>query len=312
MLSVTCFDISAPVLHISSGKFTAGENWMHKHMYHNGNSEIIIMIEGTLYMQVDDDRFELNKGDVFSLPPYHHLHGYKHSPQGTQYFWFHFFTKPNGLKTIDIEQQNIKITNLFQSDCAVLPLIFSLQTKEKEFVLANQILDVAANKYFTSLSVDYLLTEMIIQLSEDYYQKITGHPVAEHESRIETIKNWIRANLSKSLHVNDVADAFALNPHYLVKIFKEQTNETVIQYISKLKMEEAKELLIRTNLPIKQVASMAFYSDEKRFMKAFKKYTNLTPSEFRRAYTRQFLDSSNFDPEVPITKNTEHYRRRFR
>ncbi|MBZ2200780.1 MAG: AraC family transcriptional regulator [Lentilactobacillus hilgardii] len=311
MLSVTCFDISAPVLHISSGKFTAAKNWMHKHMYHDGNFEIIIVIKGTLYMQVDNDHYQLNSGDVFALPPYHHLHGYKPSPEDTQYFWFHFFMKPNGLKTIDVEQDSGKITALFNSDTAVLPLIFNLSTVEKEFVLANQILDVSASNYFTSLSVDYLLTEMIIQLSEDYYQKIIGPSPSEHAARVETIKNWIRANLSESLRVGDVADAFALNPHYLVRIFKEQSNETVIQYINKLKMEEAKELLVRTNMAIKQIAGMAFFSDEKRFMKAFKKYTNLTPSEFRRAYTQQFLDSSNFDPEVPITKNTEDYRRRF-
>ncbi|EHM01176.1 transcriptional regulator, AraC family [Lentilactobacillus parafarraginis F0439] len=76
-------------------------------------------------------------------------------------------------------------------------------------------------------------------------------------------------------------------------------------------MQQAKELLLRTNLPIKQISSMAFYPDEKRFMKTFKENLNLTPSEFRRAYTKKFMDSSNFDPEVPITKDTPNYKQRF-
>lgn len=311
MLSVTCFDLSAPVLHISSGKFTAGKDWMHKPMFHNGNFEIIIVIKGTLYMQVDDNHYELNANDVFALPPYHHLHGYKVSPEDTQYFWFHFFTKPNGLKVVDLERENIKPLDLFDSQIAVLPLIFNLQSVEKEFVLAKQILDVSSNHYFTSLSIDYLLTELLIQLSEDYYQKVVGPPLTENAARVDSIKSWIRANLSESLRVNSVAEAFDLNPHYLVRIFKQQTNQTVIQYINELKVNKANELLVRTNLPIKQIAGMAYYSDEKRFMKVYKKHTSLTPSQFRRAYTQQFLDSSNFDPEVPITKNTENYRRRF-
>lgn len=312
MFLITCFDISTPVLHISSGKFTAGKNWMHKHMYHNGNFEIIIVIKGTLYMQVDDDHYQLNVGDVFALPPFHHLHGFKASPEGTQYFWFHFFTHPHGLKTFDTEKENVQVSSLFDSETAVLPLIFNLHTMEKEFVLAKQILDVSIGKYFTSLSVDYLLTELIIQLSEDYYQKVIGPPLTEKAARIETIKNWIQANLSEHLKVSDVANEFDLNPHYLVRVFKEQTDETVIQYINKLKILKANELLIRTNLPIKQIADMAYYSNEKRFMKMYKKQTNLTPSQFRRSYTRQFLDSSNFDPEVPITKDTENYRKRFK
>ncbi|MFD1124728.1 helix-turn-helix domain-containing protein [Lentilactobacillus raoultii] len=312
MLSVTCFNLSAPVLHISSGKFTAGKNWMHKPMYHNGNFEIIIVIKGTLYMQVDDNHYELNVNDVFALPPYHHLHGYKVSPEGTQYFWFHFFTKPNGLKVVDLEKQNIKPIDLFDGQTAVLPLIFNLKSVEKEFVLAKQILDVASNHYFTSLSVDYLLTELLIQLSEDYYQKVIGPPLTERAARVNSIKSWIRANLSKSLRVSDVAEAFDLNPHYLVRIFKQQSKQTVIQYINSLKVDKANELLVRTNLPIKQIAGMAYYSDEKQFMKMYKKHTSLTPSQFRRAYPQQFLDSSSFDPEVPITKNTENYRRRFK
>ena len=56
---------------------------------------------------------------------------------------------------------------------------------------------------------------------------------------------------------------------------------------------------------------MAFYPDEKRFMKVFKEQLQLTPTEFRNAYTRKFLDSSSFDPEVTITKNTDNYRERF-
>lgn len=312
MNELTCFNIAEPVLHISSGKFSAGPNWKHKHMYHDGNFEIIIVISGIIYLQVDDNHYEVHESEVFALPPFHHLSGYKESPNNTQYFWFHFFPKPNGLKTLDSEHMNVReIENLFQNNQAVLPLQFKIQTLEKTFMLANQVLDVAKNMYFTTISVDYLLTSLLIELSEEYYQTLAGVPVSETEARINGIKEWIRSNLSEKLKVNDVAEQFELNSHYLVRIFKEQTGLTVIQYINQLKLREAQELLLRTNLPIKQIASMSFYPDEKRFMKLFKEQLHLTPSEFRRAYTKKFLDSSNFDPEVPITKNTELYKERF-
>lgn len=313
MKILTCFDISEPVLHISSGKFTAGKHWQHKHMYHDGNFEIIIMIKGEIYLQVDKNRYIVHAGEIFALPPYHHLHGYKESPENTQYFWFHFFTKPNGLRTVQIDDDSSKpIEALFSKDQAVLPLQFKIPSMEKVFILANQILDVAKNNYFTSMAVDYLLTTLLIEISQDYFELTSNVPMSEEEARIDGIKEWIRANLSEKLKVSDVADAFDLNPHYLVRIFKQQTNQTVIQYINHLKLQQAKELLLRTNLPIKQIASMAFYPDEKRFMKVFKEHLYLTPSEFRRAYTKKFLDSSNFDPEVPITRNTDSYKHRFK
>lgn len=312
MKTITCFDISEPVLHISSGKFTAGKHWQHKHMYHNGNFEIIIMIKGTIYLQVDETHYTVHEGEIFALPPYHHLHGYKESPEGTQYFWFHFFSKPNGLKTIELKSPDDRqIESLFRKDQAVLPLQYKLPTLDKVFIVANQILDVAKTHYFTSMAVDYLLITLLIELSQEYFESISNIPISAEEARIDEIKEWIRANLSEKLKVSEVADAFTLNPHYLVRIFKQETSETVIQYINQLKLQQAKELLLRTNLPIKQISSMAFYPDEKRFMKTFKENLNLTPSEFRRAYTKKFMDSSNFDPEVPITKDTPNYKQRF-
>ena len=311
MHTVTCLNIGTPVAHLASGLFTSGPYWMHKPMYHDGNFEIIIVIQGILYLQVDDKQYELKEHDVLALPPYHHLHGWQVSPEHTQYFWFHFFMKQGGFVTRQVDDDMRGVATLFNKATAVLPMRFHLDAVEREFVLANQIQDVLANHYFTTLGVDYLLTVLIIQLSDDYHRQISGPSLSGSAARIESIKNWIRANLSETLRVRDVAEAFTLNPHYLVRIFREQTGETVIHYINHLKLEQARELLVRSDLPIKQIASMAFYPNEKRLMKTFKKDTNLTPSEYRRAYTQQFLDSSTYDPEIPITPDVDTYRRRF-
>ena len=74
-VTVSCLDISAPAIHLASGRFTAGKYWMHKPMRHEGNFEIIIVIKGILYLQVDDTQYELGEHEVFALPPYHDLHG---------------------------------------------------------------------------------------------------------------------------------------------------------------------------------------------------------------------------------------------
>lgn len=312
METISSIDISTPVMHISSGKFTAGKKWKHKHMYHDGNFEIIILIKGTVYLQVDNKRFTIHENEVFSLPPYHHIKGFKDSPEGTQYFWFHFFTKPDGLLEHHIDKNDPhQIQSLFKKNQAALPLQFHLSITEKVFVMCAQVLDVAKNEYFTPMPADYLLTMLLIEISQNYLKTLSESTVSAEEGRIDTIKEWIRANLSESLRVSDVADNFSLNPHYLVRIFKKQTGETVIQYINSLKLLKAGELLVRTNLPIKQISSMVFYPDEKRFMKAFKEKLSVTPTEFRQAYTKKFLDSSNFDPEVPIRKDTPRYKERF-
>ncbi|WP_258115579.1 helix-turn-helix transcriptional regulator [Levilactobacillus yiduensis] len=301
MRTITCIDISEPVLHFSSGKFTAGSHWKHKPMYHDGNFEIIIVVKGTLYLQVDNSYYVIQTGDVFALPPFHHLHGYKESPENTQYFWFHFFTHKNAMRSLHVDgQDDQSLANLFKKDQIVLPLQYQAVSLEKILIIIYQVLDMAKTHYFTSMSVDYLLTALLIEISQDFYSSLSGANASSAEARIDGIKEWIRANLNAELKASTVAENFDLNAHYLVRIFKEQTGQTIIQYINQLKLQQAAELLLQTNFPIKRIASAVFFSDEKRFMKAFKARYYLTPTEFRHTYTKKFLDSSHFDPEVPI------------
>lgn len=178
-------------------------------------------------------------------------------------------------------------------------------------MLSNEILHVSQSSYFTSMSTDYILTTLLIEISEQFYQLVENKSTSFKTLRVDKIKNWIKANLTKELAVSSVADAFNLNTHYLVRIFKDETKLTVIQYINLLKLKKSQELLLRTKLPIKQIANLAHYSDDKPFMKSFKRSTSLTPSEYRQAYSKKFLDSSHFDPEIPITHNINSYRKKF-
>ena len=130
---------------------------------------------------------------------------------------------------------------------------------------------------------------------------------------MSNIKGWILSNLSSTLTVSQIAAHFEFNPNYLERIFKQATGQTLIQFINDLKMERAQELLLKTNFPIKRVVSDACFNDDKHFMKQFKKKFQLTPSEFRRAYTQKFQDSSSFDPQVLLSRDTDiNYYQRFK
>lgn len=312
MYTISCLPVNEPVLHISSGKFHTKAHWKHKYMYHDGNFEVIIIIKGVLHLKIDDELYDIHENEIFTLPPYHHLEGYKESPADTEYFWFHFFVKAPQFETIELEDHTSCLSqNVFKTDQIVLPIQFKVDDMAQIFVLANEILDVSQSNYFTPMSTDYILTTLLIELSEQFYKQIQDTSTSFKAERVEEIKNWIKANLTGSLKVSDVANSFNLNTHYLVRIFKNETDLTVIQYINQLKLKRAQELLLRTKLSIKQIASLSYYSDDKRFMKSFKQNTSLTPSEYRQAYAKKFLDSSNFDPEIPITHNLDSYRKKF-
>lgn len=78
-----------------------------------------------------------------------------------------------------------------------------------------------------------------------------------------------------------------MNPDYLSKLFKKNTGSSLMDYVTKVRIERAKELLERTVLTISEIAIETGYSNTAYFTKMFKKYTNgVTPREYRKGLGR--------------------------
>ncbi|WP_042462337.1 response regulator transcription factor [Neobacillus dielmonensis] len=98
---------------------------------------------------------------------------------------------------------------------------------------------------------------------------------------VETAKNWIANHLGESLTIEKIAKIIHLNPTYFCECFKSQTGETVLDFVTRLRLEKAKELLVSTDLKIYDIAQQVGYSDTKYFSKLFKTYFGEVPSKFK-------------------------------
>ena len=72
-----------------------------------------------------------------------------------------------------------------------------------------------------------------------------------------------------------------VSPYYFSKLFKEETGENFIEYLTGLRIAHAKELLKNPALSIKEICVMSGYSDPNYFSRIFKKQENMSPSEYR-------------------------------
>lgn len=94
---------------------------------------------------------------------------------------------------------------------------------------------------------------------------------------IEYIKN----NFKRNITLEEMSQVLNISPYYFSKIFKKSVGINFKEYLIKLKMEHAQKLLIETNMPIKEIAYEIGFDDPNYFIKAFKKYTGLTPTLVR-------------------------------
>lgn len=96
------------------------------------------------------------------------------------------------------------------------------------------------------------------------------------------IKGYISEHYANpALSVKDISDHIHLSASYVCTFFKNETGRTLNQYLTEYRMERAKQLLVDLRYKITEISSMVGYSDGNYFGKSFKKYSGLSPSEYR-------------------------------
>ena len=116
------------------------------------------------------------------------------------------------------------------------------------------------------------------------FLKIATPKVETRDDRIRTIISHIRSNLYEYQDIDQLAKLACMSKDHFIRIFKKETGDTPNAYITKKKMEAAELLLITSDEPIKNVAIKLGYDDCSYFNKTFKKYSGITPQQYRMAH----------------------------
>ncbi len=98
--------------------------------------------------------------------------------------------------------------------------------------------------------------------------------------------SYIRNNLSAELTLERLALEAHVSKHHFCRLFKRHLKMTPMEYISYLRIQRAKELLLREDLNITMVALEVGYNDASTFIRHFKKVTNLTPSDYKKSFRK--------------------------
>ena len=110
-----------------------------------------------------------------------------------------------------------------------------------------------------------------------------NHKTDKYGVIIEEAKSFIRKNLSNpDLSLNLVAYNIHVSPNHFSSIFKSSTGESFTDFLIKIRIEKAKELLNSTTLKTYEISEKIGYPDSHYFSYIFKKNTGLTPSEFKK------------------------------
>lgn len=114
------------------------------------------------------------------------------------------------------------------------------------------------------------------QCSED-----SGH---YEERTINGITRYMQEHLAEEVSLSVLAEEFHLSAQYISQLFKNEIGVNFLSYLTNIRIENAKKLLLSTSLSIAEVSEQSGYGDYRVFTKVFKKSEGVTPSQFRRDF----------------------------
>ena len=129
------------------------------------------------------------------------------------------------------------------------------------------------------ICIDNLKISLYEQRMEEEHE-----PKEQGERVIIGITRYLQEHLEEEVSLSVLAEEFHLNPQYISQLFKNEIGVGFLAYLTNIRMEKAKKLLLSTSFPIAEIAQKTGYGDYRVFTKVFKKAEGITPSQYRREF----------------------------
>lgn len=231
--------------------------------------ELVLITGGRGRIAIENTVYTLKQGTLLYLPP-----GLKHSMASSSnnpmsFYGVHFcYTTANYFNnewSCENSNEALPIKNI--SEVAAYPKIEAIFKKINSFWNEK------------SLGFEMICRGALLEILYSAFHNSEGN----YSSRLttETLIAYINKNLNKKLTVEALAGIVKLSPDYLSVQFKTITGFTIIQYINRCRIDNAKILLLNNEMRIKDIAIKVGFSDEFYFSKTFKKYEGISPRSFR-------------------------------
>ena len=182
-------------------------------------------------------------------------------------------TDIDGITGHDIIQMTKEVCNLY---------IFFI--KRQQLFIEDSFIEAYNSKVTSCSSVDELFDYLLSYIG-NAFEKAVYLKKQEENKPVRLAKEYIKENYQKSISLEDVSSYAGLSASYLSTVFKKETGVSFLEYLSKHRIDKAKQLLKETTLSVAAVCEEVGYTDLRHFTKTFVKYAELKPNEYRKLYS---------------------------
>ena len=144
------------------------------------------------------------------------------------------------------------------------------------FSINNQFME-HVDTYRSTTELCYAMIEILTSFMDCMFP-----PTMENSRIVREAMNYISTHFAENITLQDVAEHLHLNQSYFSRIFKRSSGSTFKEYLTMVRVEEAKRLLNNTDDSLLDIAIGVGFDNQSYFTSVFKKLTGLTPGQYRK------------------------------
>lgn len=271
----------APLICGGCGNLISDGGFLHPRR-NMGDFVFIKVLEGTLCITQGETDWEAGPDSFVLLRPFTLHFGSRQSNGRLSYYWVHF-RLPDCAFSESVPQN-------LPPDRYVLPEYGKLSGNGRVQLLFGQLLDIAKRQDYACIwRQRYALAGLLLETAAEYMGQMTPSP--ELPPRFCEMLEWIRSHYDQDLTVQALAEQFHYHPTYLAGLFRKYTGQPVLAFLNRTRIEVAQRLLTESGQPVYLTALSVGFRDEKYFMRQFKKYVGMTPTQYRTAFHQKRLNT---------------------
>jgi len=231
-----------------------------------GDYQLLYVAEGRIHFQVEDIMYDVVKGGAFLYRPEVPQDYYYVLSEKPDIFWIHFTGR--GVEAL------IRSLGLL----AGKPML--LQAKEELTELFEKIIiELRMERYQRMEMAEAYFRQLLIMIARNY--QTGGQEKHMYHSMFDDVINQFHHEFQKDINIAQLADSHHISCCWFIREFKHYTGFSPKQYLTNLRLQNAKELLRNHSLSISDISSLVGYENQLYFSRIFHRYNGISPSEYR-------------------------------
>ena len=221
-----------------------------------------------------DRDFEAHKGDILLIEPGARCH-YRRHPESES--WIHAWI---AFQPREGWSQWLRWPS---SARGIQHLRLHKHLLEEAQSLVTQIQELSREESLLSAELGLnLLEQLLIRIA----RAASRNHQSPADSRVERACEYLRQHIADPITVEDVAGHCHVSPSRIAHLFKRDQGISLLQYRNQLRLQEARQLLLTSDMRVEAIAGQIGYSDPAQFSKYFRKHNGCSPRAFRSKHTR--------------------------